>query len=165
MSWEGIRRMSATDHAFKARLTWQPQGLKFSYKEYSRLYRVQSEGKPDFTATAAPEYLGSKYHYNPEDLLVVALSACHMLTYLALASNSKIEILSYTDNADGILGLDGKVMKFKEVTLRPHIEVVAGIDLKKAGDLHDKAHHACFIANSVNFPIKVEFTFSETKKV
>lgn len=151
--------MSGKEHVFKANLAWQPMGQKFSYKEYSRQYSVRSEGKPDFTATAAPEYLGSRYHYNPEDMLVIALSACHMLTYLAFAANSKIEVLAYEDAASGTLGQEGAVMKFKEVVLRPKITVTKNSDLKKAGELHDKAHHGCFIANSVNFPVRVEPEF------
>ena len=146
--------MSA-EHEFRASLIWQPSGKKFSYKEYSRLYTVKSAGKPDFIGTAAPAFFGSKYNYNPEDLLVVSLSACHMLTYLAFAANSKIEVLSYEDAASGTLFEENKITKFKEVTLRPKIKVPTDTDLKKATELHDKAHHACFIANSVNFPVHI----------
>jgi organic hydroperoxide reductase OsmC/OhrA len=140
---------------FKAQISWQSQGKPFSYDEYSRLYTVRVEGKPDFVGTAAPEFKGSRYYHNPEDLLVVSLSACHMLTYLAYAARSKTEVLSYEDAADGVLHQVEKVMKFKEVTLRPRIVIAKNSDLGRAHDLHDKAHQACFIANSVNFPIKI----------
>lgn len=157
--------MSEKSHSFEATLTWQPMGKKFTFKEYSRIYKVSSPGKMEFLATAAPEYAGSKYHYNPEDLLVVSLSACHMLTYLAYASNSKVEILDYVDHAKGSLHQEGKVMKFKEVILKPRIVVRKGTDLKKAESLHEKAHHGCFIANSVNFPVKIEPVFEEIEDV
>ena len=156
--------MNGKEQVFKASLAWQPMGKKFSYKEYSRFYLVRSEGKADFMATAAPEYFGSKYHYNPEDMLVVALSACHMLTYLAFAANSKIEVLSYEDDASGTLAEEGKVVKFKEVILRPKIKITAASDKNKAAELHDKAHHGCFIANSVNFAVKVEPVFEVGEK-
>lgn len=156
--------MNGKEHIFEANLVWQPMGKKFSYKEYSRLYLVHSEGKADFMATAAPEYFGSKYHYNPEDMLVVALSACHMLTYLAFAANSKIEVFSYEDDASGTLAEVDKVMKFKEVILRPKIKITPASDLEKAKGLHDKAHHGCFIANSVNFPVLVEPIFEVGEK-
>lgn len=143
------------EHLFKAQVSWQSQGKQFTYDEYSRLYTVRVEGKPDFIGTAAPEFKGSHYYYNPEDLLVVSLSACHMLTYLAYAANSKIEVLSYEDAADGILHQVEKAMKFKEVTLRPRIVIAQNSDIQRAQDLHDKAHRACFIANSVNFPVKI----------
>lgn len=151
--------MSGKEHLFKASLSWLPGSQKFSYKEYSRQYLVKSEGKLDFIGTAAPEYFGSKYHYNPEDLLVVSLSACHMLTYLAVAAAAKIEVLSYEDAAEGVLAQDGTVMKFRDVTLRPRIRLANGSDAKKAAELHDKAHHNCFIANSVNFPVRIEAAF------
>lgn len=144
---------------FQAKVSWLSEGLPFQYKSYSRQYLVQSAGKPDFIATAAPEYFGSRYHYNPEDLLVVSLSACHMLSYLALAANSKIEVLSYSDDAKGELHKDGKVIRFKDVVLRPKIKLAKGADVKKAEGLHHKAHEICFIANSVNFPVTVEPEF------
>ncbi len=89
-------------------------------------------------------------------MLVASLSACHMLSYLALASNAKIIVLSYQDRAEGSLHKEGNIMKFKEVFLRPRIIIDANSDKAKAKELHDKAHHVCFIANSVNFPVHVE---------
>lgn len=142
-------------HNFQAQLSWQPQGKAFSYKDYSREYLVRSQGKPDFMGTAAPAYMGSPYHYNPEDMLVVALSACHMLTYLAYCANSKITVLDYFDNAEGSLHQEGKVTKFKEVILKPKITISKDSNKDMAMSLHEKAHHACFIANSINFPVKI----------
>ena len=153
--------MSSQEEIFRASVTWNPSGKKFTYKEYSRLYTLRSPGKPDFLGTAAPTYFGSQYHYNPEDLLVASLSACHMLFYLAYAANSQIEVLSYTDDAEGSLHKEGKIAKFKEVILRPKIKIGQNGDLKKAEELHDKAHHACFIANSVNFPVKIIAQFQQ----
>ncbi|MBL8706449.1 MAG: OsmC family protein, partial [Rhodospirillales bacterium] len=94
--------------------------------------------------------------YNPEDLLVVALSSCHMLSYLALAARSKLEVQSYVDEATGTMDMkDGKI-RFVEVVLYPRMTVAAGSDLELAKRLHDKAHSECFIANSVNFPVRNE---------
>lgn len=146
------------DHTFNIDLTWNPLNLKFTYKEYSRLYTIRCQGKPDFIGTAAPEYLGSKYHYNPEEMLIMSLSACHMLSYLAFASNSKVGVLSYRDKAKGILQQEDKIIRFKEVTLYPHMTISKDSNLERAESLHEKAHHACFIANSVNFPVKIEPT-------
>lgn len=144
---------------FTAQINWVNTNEPFSYKSYSRQYLVRSPGKPDFIGTAAPAYLGSHYHYNPEDLLVVSLSACHMLSYLALASQSKILVLSYEDSASGELHQENKITKFKSVTLRPVVKISQDSDLEKAKLLHEKAHHICFIANSVNFPVTVEPKF------
>ena len=147
--------MSQHLYLFEASLSWINNKKPFSYKEYSREYLVRSPGKADFIGTAAPEFFGSKFHYNPEDMLVVSLSACHMLTYLAFASNSKIKVISYTDAATGNLFTQDKVTKFEKVTLRPKITITADSSLDMAQSLHDKAHHACFIANSVNFNVEI----------
>lgn len=151
--------MSGKEELFMATVEWTPMGRPFTMKEYARRYVVRLPGKPDFIGTAAPGYMGSPYNYNPEDLLVASLSACHMLTYLAYAANSRVGVLSYADHAEGTLAAEGKITKFREVILRPKIKITKDSNLDKAKELHDKAHHACFIANSVNFPIKVEPEF------
>jgi len=145
---------------FQASVKWLPNGELFSYKTYTRQYLVKSPGKPDFIGTAAPAFFGSHYHYNPEDLLVVSLSACHMLSYLALASNSKIQVLSYQDSAVGEMFTENKITKFKEVILKPVIKISKESDAAKAESLHEKAHEICFIANSVNFPVHIQPTIT-----
>lgn len=141
---------------FQIKLNWQPQNKAFTYNDYSREYTIATEGKPELTATAAVAYKGSAEHYNPEELLVAALSGCHMLSYLAIAANSKITVLDYQDDADGSLEKQGMAMKFKEVTLRPKITISADSDKDKALSLHEKAHNICFIANSINFAVNIE---------
>lgn len=140
---------------FNIQLNWLDKGQNFSYNEYSREYVISSASKPDLIGTAAPEYKGLLEHYNPEELLIASVASCHMLSYLALAANSKLTVISYTDDADGILGKEGMTMKFQEMTLRPRITISSDSDPEKALALHDKAHKICFIANSVNFPVHV----------
>lgn len=149
------------EHVFKASLAWQPQNLPFTYKEYSRQFLARIEGKQDVIGSSAKEFLGSPYHHNPEDLLVISLSSCHMLTYLAVAANSKVQVLSYEDAPEGILSNETGVFKFKEMILRPTIVITKDSDLAKAESLHEKAHHNCFIANSVNFPVRIEPKMSQ----
>ncbi|CAN5289734.1 OsmC family protein [soil metagenome] len=144
-----------SNDTFHAQITWLPEGKNFTYNEYSREYNIKSAGKPEIIGTAAPEYKGSINHYNPEDLLVASLSGCHMLSYLAYAANSKIEVLSYEDNAEGVLHKEGNAIKFKHVTLKPKVVISANSDKERALALHEKAHHVCFIANSVNFSVEV----------
>lgn len=141
---------------FQVKLQWQPQNKNFSYKEYSREYTVEAEGKPQWVASAAPSYLGNPSQYNPEEMLIAALSSCHMLSYLALAANANIEVSAYEDQADGSLEKDGMSFKFKEVILRPKITITDAANKEKATALHDKAHHICFISNSVNFAVTIQ---------
>lgn len=151
--------MSEKELIYKAHLAWTPKGQKFTYKEYSREYIVRIEDKPDFIGTAAPEFLGTEHNYNPEDLLIASLSACHMLTFLAYAAVSKIEVLSYEDKPEGILGQHGKIYKFDKMILKPTVKLASKDFLEKAKPLHEKAHKGCFIANSVNFPVEIEPEF------
>jgi organic hydroperoxide reductase OsmC/OhrA len=105
--------------------------------------------------SSAPGYRGDPSRANPEQLLVAALSACQALTYLFLAAKHKIAVVSYSDAAEGQLGLvDGKI-RMSTVTLRPQITLEAGADEDQARALVAKAHSSCFIANSVATPVEI----------
>ena len=148
----------AKQHGYEATLTWTgaAQGPVRDYQGYSREYRVEVAGKPPLTLSADPTFRGDPALYNPEDLLVAALAGCHMLTYLALSARAGVEVVSYEDAASGTMVLTGEGGHFTEVTLRPRVGVAPGSDLAKARELHAAAHSYCFIANSVNFPVKNE---------
>ncbi len=94
---------------------------------------------------------------NPEDMLITALSACHMLWYLHLASDAGIVVTDYRDDpvGHGESAPDGSG-RFIGATLRPRIVVRAGADLDRAHAIHGEIHKVCFIARSVNFPVSVE---------
>lgn len=147
-------------HRFAARLVWTGAvaGPVRDYDSYSREYRVEIEGKAPLTGSAAPPFRGDPGLHNPEDLLIASLAACHCLSYLALCSRAEIVVEAYEDAATGTMAFDrtAKVMRFSEVILRPIVRVGAGSDLEKARALHERAHHECFIANSVNFPVRNE---------
>lgn len=110
-------------------------------------------------ASADPAYLGDKTLFNPEDGLFTALSGCHMLSYLALATRAGIPVQAYVDRPVGKMSFVKDGYQFTEVTLRPTIRVPKGTDLEQAKQLHEKAHHNCFIARSVNFPVRTEPVF------
>lgn len=144
----------AKEHHFAAHLTWTgaEEGPIRSYESYSRSWRVEVEGKPPLEGSADPAFRGDASRHNPEDLLVVALSACHMLSYLALSARAGIEVSAYEDQASGIMAIKDKKMRFIEVTLAPRVTITSG-DLGQAEALHEQAHEHCFIASSVNFPV------------
>jgi len=148
----------AKEHTYAAHLTWTggDKGPVRGYADYSREYSVEIDGKPALIGSADPLFKGDPALHNPEDLLVAALSACHMLTYLALCAHAKIEVMSYVDEASGTMVLSGGGGHFTGVTLRPRVAIAAGGDLAKAGSLHRGAHAQCFLANSVNFPVSNE---------
>jgi organic hydroperoxide reductase OsmC/OhrA len=143
-------------HHYEVQIAWtgnQGQGTK-TYNGYRRDHVLEAAGKPVIPCSSDPAFRGDRTRYNPEELLVASLSSCHMLWYLHLCATNGIVVTDYRDNAQGVMAEnpDGSGA-FVEVTLQPQITIEAG-DPDKALALHEKAHHLCFIANSVNFPVK-----------
>ena len=146
-------------HRYELKLAWTGarQGPTESYAGFSREYRIDIKGKPPIIGSADPTYRGDPALANPEDMLLAALSACHMLSYLAVCALGKIRVVSYEDAAAGTVAEIGPQRSaFTEVILRPRVAIAAGGDIAKAKALHDQAHKICFIANSVNFPVRHE---------
>jgi organic hydroperoxide reductase OsmC/OhrA len=143
------------EHHFACHLTWTgaAHGPTKSYAAYDRTYRVEIEGKPPLVASAAPVFRGDASLYNPEDLLVAALSACHCLSYLAIAARAELLVVGYEDRATGTMAMVDRRIRFREVMLRPRVWVAPGSDVELARAFHKDAHEQCFIANSVNFPV------------
>jgi organic hydroperoxide reductase OsmC/OhrA len=109
-------------------------------------------------ASAAPTYLGNPQRVDPESAFVAALSSCHMLTFLAFASNKGFVVDRYEDNAVGRVEKNAKgKLAVTRVELRPRI-LFSGDKQPTQADLdwlHDKAHRECFIANSVTTEVRV----------
>jgi organic hydroperoxide reductase OsmC/OhrA len=151
--------MAGKQHTYSVSVTWNGNtGTGTSrYNSYTRDYTVASPGKPDIAGSSDPAFRGDPKRYNPEDLLVVALSSCHMLSYLHLAAVGGVVVTNYVDDAGGIMTQDAKGSgAFTRVTLRPKVTITASSDPAKARQLHHAAHDVCFIANSVNFPVDCE---------
>jgi organic hydroperoxide reductase OsmC/OhrA len=127
------------------------------YRSYQRAHEISAEGKPAIAGSADATFRGDSERWNPEELLVAALSACHQLAYLHLCADAGIVVTEYVDHADGtmVTAVDG-AGQFERVTLHPKVTVAAGSDLEKAKELHHRAHELCFIARSVNFPVEHE---------
>ncbi|MCG6902055.1 MAG: OsmC family protein [Rhodobacter sp.] len=132
-----------------------------TYRGYDRTWNVEIPGKPVIMCSNDPELGGDPTLMNPEDMLLSALSACHMLWYLHLASTAGIVVTGYRDEPLGIgeTAPDG-AGRFVRATLRPRISVARGADLDKADAIHRDIHKYCFIARSVSFPVTIEATFT-----
>lgn len=146
-------------HNYEIRVDWtgnDGQGTS-TYRSYRRDHTLTAPGKPPLLASSDPAFRGDGTRYNPEDLLVGSLSACHMLWYLHLCSANQIVVVEYQDNATGEMKEDDKgSARFVQVLLRPKVTIAAGGDREKARELHQEAHRLCFIAKSVNFPVEAE---------
>ncbi|HEX7552783.1 MAG TPA: OsmC family protein [Geothrix sp.] len=133
-------------HHYPLQLNWTGNTLDGAY---NRNATVTTPGKHRLAVSSAPEYAGDAACWNPEDLLGSALATCHMLTFLALCSKARVEILGYEDHAEAILDTVDKVARVTQVFLRPVISVSRGTSAEKVVELFEKAHKYCFVANSV----------------
>ena len=128
-----------------------------SYTAYRRDHEIIAQGKPVIPGSSDPSFRGDPARYNPEELLVSTLSTCHMLWYLHFCAVSGIVVTAYEDQAEGtMIEQENGAGRFEEVVLHPSVRVRSGADRKMCESLHEKAHSFCFIANSVNFPVRCE---------
>ncbi len=124
-------------------------------RSYDRSHTVTITGKPQLHLTTDNPAVGDKSKLNPEDLLVTAISSCHMLSYLYVCALEGIVITDYTDHATGVMiEQDSGGGRFKVVTLNPVCKVAEASMVDRAIELHHQAHEICYIANSVNFEVK-----------
>ena len=146
------------EHRYSVTVTWTGNtGTGTStYRSYERAHEISAEGKPAIGASSDPVFRGDRTRWNPEELLVAALSSCHQLWYLHLCADAGIVVVEYVDHAEGVMEEtpDG-AGQFARVMLRPTVTISAG-DAARAKELHHEAHAKCFIARSVNFPVECE---------
>lgn len=127
------------------------------YRSYRRDHEIEADGKSAIAGSSDPTFRGDKARWNPEELLVASLSACHQLAYLHLCADAGITVLEYEDRAAGTMVTEASgAGRMVDVLLSPSVTIAAGGDPDRAHDLHERAHELCFIANSVSFPVRCE---------
>ncbi|WP_312797654.1 OsmC family protein [Tianweitania sp.] len=143
-----------------ATIRWrQDEDDHFSLGRYTRVHEISFDGGTTIQASGAPANVPAQFSsetsVDPEELFVASLSSCHMLWFLDLARRAGVEILSYEDQAEGVMEKDAEGRtSITRVTLRPRIESAAAPE--QLAELHKQAHDACFIANSVKTAVTVE---------
>lgn len=144
------------EHSYAIDLEWTGnRGSGTSgYKDYGREHVVRAEGKHPVEGSADRAFFGDRDRWNPEELLLAALSQCHMLSYLAEAARAGLVVVGYTDAATGVMEqtADGGG-HFTNATLRPLVTIADPAQAELAEALHAPAAAKCFIAASVNFPV------------
>jgi len=137
----------------KATIDWKRETPDFAYQTYNRDHDWAFDAGVTIRASAAPAYLGSESCVDPEEAFVASLSSCHMLTFLAVAARRKYVVDAYHDEADA-----GGRLAITRVTLTPQVSFSGEKtpSPEELRQLHDQAHHACFIANSVKTEVVVE---------
>lgn len=145
-------------HSYSLTTRWDghQQETPYTYESYTRAHVIEIDGKSDLKMSADPCFMGDSQRINPEDCLLAALSSCHMLSFLAFAAMRKVKVVSYVDRASGVMVQEDLGGHFTEVTLRPTVTITKESDRSLAIELHEQANRNCFIASSVNFPVKHE---------
>jgi len=129
-----------------------------AYRAYSRDHEISAAGKSaPIAGSSDPLFRGDPARYNPEELLVAALSACHMLWVLHLCADAGIVVTAYTDEALGevVEHADGSG-EFTRVVLRPRMTLADPARTADALAIHHRAHQVCLLARSMNFPVEHE---------
>ncbi len=151
--------MNTNNHIYNVRVTWTGNTGSGTAKPngYSKDHEVRIAGKHVIEASSDPAFSGDPNRHNPEEMLVAALSQCHMLWFLSRCAKHGVVVTAYEDAATGTMveHRDGSG-EFTNVTLRPRITLANEADPSLLTWLHDEAHRLCFIARSVNFPVETD---------
>jgi organic hydroperoxide reductase OsmC/OhrA len=146
----------------RATVEWERQAADFDYKTYSRAHTLSFEGGIRVPASAAPANIpptaAGAPGVDPEQAFVASLASCHMLWFLHLACRAQLAVDRYVDHAAGVLGKNAEGREaMTQVMLRP-VVTFAGRkpDTAEHAQLHENAHHKCFIANSVKTEVTIE---------
>ncbi|MFC8409000.1 OsmC family protein [Arthrobacter sp. NPDC057259] len=151
--------MSLDEHNYALTVTWTGnlgEGTS-GYRAYSRDHDIEIPGLPVLKGSADPTFRGDPGRYNPEQLLLAALSQCHMLSFLHVAVEHGVVVTGYRDRAEGLMrtNRDGSG-QFESVTLRPVVATKDPVSPEALAEMHHEANLLCFIARSVNFPVRHE---------
>jgi organic hydroperoxide reductase OsmC/OhrA len=142
-------------HRYEVTVSWT--GETRSYRSYERAHEVSADGKAPIAGSSDPAFRGDPARWNPEELLVASLAQCHMLWFLHLSAADGVVVTGYTDSPTGVMveTADGGGA-FQEVVLRPRVTLADPGQAHLLPGLHERAHGLCFIARSVNFPVRHE---------
>ena len=164
--------MSGAVHRYRTRLEWEGS-TAVGYDHYDRAHRlwavtdagpVAAAGPDGLHLSGDPAFLGDAERLNPEQLLVAAASSCHFLSFVAIAARRRLDVVAYADDAEGVMPEDDRPMRLTRIVLHPQVtfrssDPGASLADDAVATLHDKAHHLCFIANSLTSELLVEPSF------
>lgn len=127
------------------------------YADYARAHELGAPGRPVIPGSSDVVFRGDAARYNPEELLVGALSACHLLWFLHLCADAGVILEAYEDSPEGTMEeVPGEGGQFTSAVLRPRCTVRGEVSPDRIRQLHERAHALCYIARSCNFPVRVE---------
>jgi organic hydroperoxide reductase OsmC/OhrA len=143
-------------HTYRSQLTWEGS-TAVGYEHYERAHRVvMPPADGDLVLSSDPAFRGDPKLANPEVLLLAAASSCQLLSFLAIAARSGIDVLAYSDEAEAVMPEDDPPLRITRIVLRPRIVVAEGAPLDRVERIVHKAHEECYVANSLSTQVDVE---------
>lgn len=143
-------------HTYQVRCAWQGS-TALGYANYQREHVVCAPpAQEPLTLSADPAFLGQPERLNPEQLVVMAAASCQLLSFLAVAARARINVVSYQDEAVGIMPSDDHPIRLTRIVLQPRIVVAPGTSPERVRHLVDVAHRQCYIANSLRTEITLQ---------
>lgn len=144
------------EHSYRTTVTWSGS-TGVGYEHYGRRHEIALPPSAErLTVSADPAFRGDPEQTNPEQLLLAAASSCQLLSFLAVAARARVDVLSYSDQAEALMPEDDRPVRITRITLRPQIVVAEGTDIAKVTRLVDLAHRECYIANTVSSEMLLE---------
>jgi organic hydroperoxide reductase OsmC/OhrA len=141
-------------HTYRSTLSWEGSTAD-GYDHYDRAHTA-AVAQRTLNLSADPAFKGDTATPNPEQLLLAAASSCQLLSFLACAARSRIDVVAYTDDAEALMPEDDLPVRITQITLRPRITVAAGANVDRVYRLVDKAHQECYVANTINAETRIE---------
>jgi organic hydroperoxide reductase OsmC/OhrA len=146
----------STTHRYATRLAWSGS-TAVGYDRYGREHTLRAPpAEQELRLAADPAFRGDARLLNPEQLLVAAASSCQLLEFLALAAKARIDVLEYSDEAEGTMDESDEPARIQRILLRPRIKVAEGPSEERVKRLVELAHRHCYVANSLRSEITVE---------
>lgn len=146
----------------RATIAWRMTDGEFTKGRYSREHTWTFDGGATVPASPSPSNVPVPYanpaFVDPEEAFVASIASCHMLTFLYVAYREGFDVVSYTDTAVGVMTKNAHGVPWvSTVALHPRIEYHGRVPTpEQRAHLHHRAHHECFIANSVKTEITVD---------
>lgn len=147
---------------YTAVVTWERSGDRFTDNRYSRSHLWRFDGGAEVVASSSPHVvpppLSDEAAVDPEEAFIASLSSCHMLFFLSFAAKRGFVVDRYEDEPEGTMENDERGKSaMTRVVLRPRVTYAGTApNGEESSAMHDDAHEACFIANSVHTEVSVE---------
>jgi len=145
-------------HRYGVRCHWSGS-TGVGYEAYSRAHTASAPpALPDLRLSSDSHFRGDSSLLNPEQLVVLAVASCQLLSFLAVASRAKLDVLEYIDDGVGVMAQDDPPMRLTSISLRPTIRIAPGTSEHRVKHLVEVAHRECYVANSLRTPVDIDAT-------